>query len=52
MEKEIKKKSNYYFIANYKPKNNNEAKTKILNIKFIERNRNKWKIIYKNKIYD
>ena len=52
MKNRIEKKSIYYFIANYKPNDNNKEKVKILDKKFIKKNRNKCKIIYKNKIYE
>ena len=50
LEKEIQKF--YYLIAEYKPKNDNEEKVKILDKSFIKNNRNKCKIIYKNKKYE
>ena len=53
MEKEIKKKDNYYFIVYYKPDENNIKKVRILNKEvFIKNNKNKCKIIYNNKIYE
>ncbi len=46
------KKLDYYFKAKYEPDENNKNKVKILDKKFIKRNKNKCKIIYKNKIYE
>ena len=46
-----KKEDNCYLIAYYLPNKNNE-KVKILDEYFIRKNRNKCKIIYKNKIYE
>ena len=51
MDKGIKKKPKYYLIVKYKPDENNN-KVKILDKIFISRNRNKCKIIYKNKFYN
>ena len=49
----IEKKVSYYIInVNYKQKEKNEEKIKILDKNFIIKNRNNCKIIYKNKIYD
>ena len=52
MNYKIKKKESYYIIAKYKTNENTKEKTKILGEKFIKRNKNKCKIIYKNKIYE
>ena len=52
MEYEIKKKLIYYLIAKYKPENDNEKNVKILDSNFINKNKTKCKIIYKNKIYE
>ena len=52
MENRTEKKARYYIIAYYKPDENKEKKIKILDQKFIKRNKNKCKIIYKNKIYE
>ena len=46
------KKAKYYFKAYYLPNNKNNEKIKILEEYFIRKNRNKCKIIYKNKIYE
>ena len=48
----IKKTERYYIIAYYKPDEINEEKVKILDEEFIKINKNKCKIIYKNKIYE
>ena len=52
MKNEITKKVSYYIIAKYKPDKNNEDKVKILDEDFIKRNKNKVKLIYKNKIFE
>ena len=49
MKNEIKNKISFYIIAKYKPEKNNEDKVKILDEDFIKRNKNKVKLIYKNK---
>ena len=46
------KKAIYCLMAKYKPEKDNKKKLKILDKYFIKRNRNKCKIIYKNKIYE
>ena len=46
------KKAGYYFTVKYKSNENNRNKVKILDEEFIERNKNKCKIIYNNKIYE
>ena len=46
------KKSWYYFIIKYLPDKDKIDKVKILDEKFIKRNKNKCKIIYNNKIYE
>ena len=50
--KYIKRKNYYYIKANYKPNKNNGKKVKILDIKFINNNRGKCKIINNNKLYE
>ena len=52
MQYEKKMKKIYSFLANYKPDQNNEEKVKIIDKKFIKRNNNKCKLIYKNKIFE
>ena len=52
MENGIKKKASYYMIAKYLPNEFNKEKAKILGGDFIKRNKNKYKIIYKSKIYE
>ena len=52
MQYEKKMKKIYSFSANYKPDQNNEEKVKIIDKKFIKRNNNKCKLIYKNKIFE
>ena len=52
MELGIRKKARYYLIAKYKPDENNDEKVKILGRYFIKKNKDKAKIIYKNKIYE
>ena len=48
----MEKKTRYYFIVKYKPNENKEENIKILDEDFIKKNRNKCKIVYKNKIYE
>ena len=48
----IDKKERYYFTAKYEPDKKIKDKVKILDEEFIKRNKNKCKIIYKNKIYE
>ena len=50
MELGMGKKARYYLIAIYKPDERNEKRLKILGRNFIKRNKDKAKIIYKNKI--
>ena len=52
MELGMGKKARYYLIAKYKPDENNDKKLKILDEDFIKKNKDKAKIIYKNKIYE
>ena len=52
MELGIGKKARYYLIAKYKPDKDNDEKLKILDEDFIKKNKDKAKIIYKNKIYE
>ena len=52
MECRKEKKKIYYFIAYFKPTDNNKERVKILDEDFIKKNKNKTKIIYKNKIYE
>ena len=52
MELGMGKKARYYLIAKYKPDENNEKRLKILGRNFIKKNKDKAKIIYKNKIYE
>ena len=52
MQYGLKKKKIYNFVVKYKPKDNNKEKVKILDEKFIKKNKNKCKIVYKNKIYE
>ena len=52
MKNEILKVASNYIIANYKSNENNEKKVKILGKKFIEKNKSRCKIIYKNRIYE
>ena len=52
MELGMGKKARYYLIAKYKPDENNDEKVKILDRYFIKKNKDKAKIIYKNKIYE
>ena len=47
-----KKNKIIYFIINYQPNENNNEKVKILDKVFIEKNKNKSKILYKNKLYE
>ena len=43
---------NIEFEIIYKPKKNNQKKTKIFSYSFINKNKDKCKIIYKNKEYE
>ena len=52
MELGMGKKSRYYLIAIYKQNENNEKRVKILDENFIKKNKDKAKILYKNKIYE
>ena len=52
MELGMGKKVIYYLIAIYKPDENNDEMVKILDEDFIKKNKDKAKIIYKNKIYE
>ena len=52
MENENKIKASYYFIVKYKPEEKREKKLKILGKNFLAKNKNKCKIIYKNKNYE
>ena len=52
MELGMGKKARYYLIAIYKPDENNDKRVKILDEDFIKINKDKAKIIYKNKIYE
>ena len=52
MQYEIRKKKIFYVKAKYKPNENIKETLKILFEKFISKNKNKCKIIYKNKIYE
>ena len=52
MELGMGKKARYYLIAIYKPDENNDKKVKILGRNFIKKNKDKAKILYKNKIYE
>ena len=52
MELGMGKKARYYLIAKYKPDENNVENVKILDRYFMEENKDKAKIIYKNKIYE
>ena len=52
MKNGTEKKERYYIKAKFKQDENNEKKVKILDEAFINKNRNKCKIIYKNKIYE
>ena len=47
-----KKNKIIYFIINYQPNENNNEKVKNLDKVFIEKNKNKSKILYKNKLYE
>ena len=46
------KKARYYLIAIYQPDEKNDKKVKILGRYFIKKNKDKAKILYKNKIYE
>ena len=46
------KKTGYYFTVKYKPNENNRNKVKIFGKIFVNRNEDKCKIIYNNKIYE
>ena len=48
----IKKKENYYFVAKYNPNEKYKENVKILDKEFIKNNKEKCKIIYKNKKYE
>ena len=50
MKNVLGKKTIYYFIVKYK--NDNKERLKILDNKFIKKNRNKSKIIYNNKTHE
>ena len=50
MELGIGKKARYYLIAIYQPDEDNDERVKILDEDFITKNKDKAKIIYKNKI--
>ena len=52
MELGMGKKARYYLSAIYKPDEKNDKKVKILGRNFIKKNKDKAKIIYKNKIYE
>ena len=52
MELGIGKKARYYLIAKYKPDKDNDERVKILERYFTKKNKDKAKIIYKNKIYE
>ena len=52
MELGIGKKARYYLIAKYKPDKDNDEKLKIVDENFIKKNKDKAKILYKNKIYE
>ena len=52
MDKVIKKNVINCFKAKYKLKEDNGKKLKIMGKSFIRNNRNNFKIIYKNKIYE
>ena len=52
MEGGIKKKEKYYFIAKYNSNEKYKEKVKILDKEFIKNNKDKCKIIYKNKKYE
>ena len=52
MELGLGKKARYYLIAIYKPDEKNDKRVKILGRYFIKKNKDKAKIIYKNKIYE
>ena len=52
MELGIGKKARYYLISIYKPDENNDERVKILDEDFIKKNKDKAKILYKNKIYE
>ena len=51
MESGIVKKQIYYLILKFKPNKNNGKWINILYQEFVKKNRNKCKIIYRNKIY-
>ena len=46
------KKARYYLSAIYKPNEKNDKRVKILGRNFIKKNKDKAKILYKNKIYE
>ena len=52
MELGMGKKARYYLIAIYQPDEDNDERVKILDRYFIKKNKDKAKIIYKNKIYE
>ena len=52
MELGMGKKARYYLFAIYKPDEDNDERVKILDRHFIKKNKDKAKIIYKNKIYE
>ena len=52
MELGKRKKARYYLIAKYKPHEKNDKKVKILGRYFIKKNKDKAKILYKNRIHE
>ena len=52
MESGLGKKARYYLIAIYKPDENNNEGVKILDENFIKINKDRAKILYKNKIHE
>ena len=52
MELGMGKKARYYLSAIYKPNEKNDKRVKILDRNFIKKNKDKAKILYKNKIYE
>ena len=52
MELGMEKKARYYLTAKYQPDEKNNKTVKILDEDFIKINKDKARIIYKNKIYE
>ena len=50
MELGMGKKERYYLIAIYQPDEDNDERVKILDRHFIKKNKDRAKILYKNKI--